>query len=267
MSADPQARESIAIRILWMLLFVLVWQVAELLLGAVVVIQLVYRLIYGAPNGSLMAFGDSLSQYLAQIGSFWYLPQRRETLAVRRLAERPRRRGRGRPQRAARRAPGARRRAEVVKLWLLRHGEAEPHASRDSERRLTAHGRKEVLQSAARLAGLPLDGILASPYVRAQQTAELVREALGLVEPVGTAPWLTPDDDPREVLGFLDERSERNLLLVSHQPLVGALGGLLVHGNRRDPLPMSTASLAELEGDFAAAGLMTLVSLHHPRHG
>lgn len=79
-----------------------------------------------------------------------------------------------------------------MKLWLLRHGEAEPHASRDSERRLTAHGRKEVLQSAARLAGLPLDGILASPYVRAQQTAELVREALGLVEPVGTAPWLTP---------------------------------------------------------------------------
>ncbi|EKM6332446.1 phosphohistidine phosphatase SixA [Pseudomonas aeruginosa] len=154
-----------------------------------------------------------------------------------------------------------------MKLWLLRHGEAEPHASRDSERRLTAHGRKEVLQSAARLSGLPLDGILASPYVRAQQTAELVREALGLVEPVGTAPWLTPDDDPREVLGFLDERSERNLLLVSHQPLVGALGGLLVHGNRRDPLPMSTASLAELEGDFAAAGLMTLVSLHHPRHG
>ncbi len=70
MSADPQARESIAIRILWMLLFVLVWQVAELLLGAVVVIQLVYRLIYGAPNGSLMAFGDSLSQYLAQIGRF-----------------------------------------------------------------------------------------------------------------------------------------------------------------------------------------------------
>ena len=66
MSADPQARESIAIRILWMLLFVLVWQVAELLLGAVVVIQLVY----GAPNGSLMAFGDSLSQYLAQIGRF-----------------------------------------------------------------------------------------------------------------------------------------------------------------------------------------------------
>ena len=55
---------------LWMLLFVLVWQVAELLLGAVVVIQLVYRLIYGAPNGSLMAFGDSLSQYLAQIGRF-----------------------------------------------------------------------------------------------------------------------------------------------------------------------------------------------------
>ena len=153
-----------------------------------------------------------------------------------------------------------------MKLWLLRHGEAESHASRDSERRLTAHGRKEVLQSAARLAGLPLDGILASPTCApsrppswcARHWAWSSRSAPPLVD---------PDDDPREVLGFLDERSERNLLLVSHQPLVGALGGLLVHGNRRDPLPMSTASLAELEGDFAAAGLMTLVSLHHPRHG
>lgn len=66
-----------------------------------------------------------------------------------------------------------------MKLWLLRHGEAEPQARRDAERRLTAHGIKEALKSAAQLAGQPLDGILASPYVRAQETAELVREALG----------------------------------------------------------------------------------------
>lgn len=154
-----------------------------------------------------------------------------------------------------------------MKLWLLRHGEAEPHASRDSERRLTAHGRKEVLQSAARLAGLPLDGILASSLRARPADRRAGARGIGPGRAGRHRALVDPDDDPREVLGFLDERSERNLLLVSHQPLVGALGGLLVHGNRRDPLPMSTASLAELEGDFAAAGLMTLVSLHHPRHG
>lgn len=62
--------ESILLRILWMLIFVMVWQVAQFLLGALVLVQLVYRLIYGAPSASMMNFGDSLSQYLAQIGRF-----------------------------------------------------------------------------------------------------------------------------------------------------------------------------------------------------
>jgi hypothetical protein len=62
--------ESILLRVLWMVLFVLVWQVAETVLAVVVLAQLVYRLFNGAPSLSMMSFGDSLSQYLAQIGRF-----------------------------------------------------------------------------------------------------------------------------------------------------------------------------------------------------
>lgn len=62
--------ESLVLRVLWMALFVLVWQVAELTLLVVVVVQLLFRLFGGAPNAALMGFGDSLSQYLAQIGRF-----------------------------------------------------------------------------------------------------------------------------------------------------------------------------------------------------
>jgi Domain of unknown function (DUF4389) len=62
--------ESILLRIMWMLVFVVVWQLAQMVLGSVVLVQLVYRLFYGAPSGSLMNFGDSVSQYLAQIGRF-----------------------------------------------------------------------------------------------------------------------------------------------------------------------------------------------------
>ena len=101
--------------------------------------------------------------------------------------------------------------------------------------------------------------------MRAQQTAELVRDALGFAGKISTVPWLTPDSDPREVLKYLDERAGAEVLLVSHQPLIGALGGLLVHGHRQEPLPMRTASLAELEGDIPAAGLMELLALIHPR--
>src|SRR5690554_3527627 len=63
-------RESIFLRVLWMVLFFLVWQVAVPLLSILVVAQLLYRLFYGAPSAHFMRFGDSLSQYLAQIGRF-----------------------------------------------------------------------------------------------------------------------------------------------------------------------------------------------------
>lgn len=53
------------------------------------------------------------------------------------------------------------------------------------------------------------------------------------------------------------------MLLVSHQPLVGELIGVLVHGSAQQAEPMSTASLAELEGEFVAAGTLTLNSVRH----
>jgi phosphohistidine phosphatase len=151
-----------------------------------------------------------------------------------------------------------------MKLWILRHGEAQYRARTDAERELTANGREEVLASAAHLLGQPLRFILASPYVRAQQTAELVRQALGFAESVVTVPWLTPDSDPRKVLDNLDLYAADEVLLVSHQPLVGTLIGLAVHGNLQQAQAMHTASLAELEADFPLAGAMNLVSVRHP---
>lgn len=149
-----------------------------------------------------------------------------------------------------------------MKLWILRHGEAEAHARTDAERNLTERGRAEVLRSAAHLIGQPLGAIIASPYVRAQQTARLVREALGFVPDIRTVPWLTPEGSPEQVLAQLE--AEDNVLLVSHQPLVGNLISFLQHGHSRQPQPMYTASLVELEGEFVLARLMSLVSVKNP---
>lgn len=151
-----------------------------------------------------------------------------------------------------------------MRLWLLRHGEAEPRARTDAERNLTAAGRLEVQSSSAQLQERPLQVILVSPYQRAQQTAEIVRQELGFTGAIETVPWLIPESDPKDALLYLDRRTEQNLLLVTHQPFVGALGGWLINGHRDAPLPMATASLAELEGEHLAAGLMRLVGLRHP---
>jgi len=151
-----------------------------------------------------------------------------------------------------------------MKLWVMRHGEAVPHGARlhDSERELTDHGREEVLRSAALLMGQPLTAIYASPYLRAQQTALLVRETLGFEPEIRTVEWLTPDTEPDKVAEQLVSVS--NVLLVSHNPLVGHLLSYLQHGAGYPPEKVSTAGLAELNGDELLIGSMKLDSIKHP---
>ncbi|MNY23403.1 Phosphohistidine phosphatase SixA [compost metagenome] len=151
-----------------------------------------------------------------------------------------------------------------MKLWVLRHGEAVPHGSRphDSERELTDNGRKEVLHSAEQLMGQPLTAIYASPYLRAQETAHLVREVLGFEPEIRTVEWLTPDTEPDKVAEQMVAVSD--VLLVSHNPLVGNLLSYLQHGAGHPPERVSTAGLAELESNELVVGSMRLNSIKHP---
>ena len=66
-------------------------------------------------------------------------------------------------------------------LWLLRHGEAEPHGARtDLERRLTERGEEQSRAAGRALAalGISFQLVVASPRVRALDTARLACEAL-----------------------------------------------------------------------------------------
>lgn len=151
-----------------------------------------------------------------------------------------------------------------LRLWILRHGEAERETRTDAERALTARGRSDAQAAGVWLAGVtaPALQVCASPYRRAQQTAAAALAALPNAS-LNTVDWLTPDIDPAEALRELARVSAPQLLLVSHQPLVSALIGLLVAGDYRAGAPMGTASLAELDIPVTAAGCATLLSLRH----
>jgi phosphohistidine phosphatase len=66
-------------------------------------------------------------------------------------------------------------------LWLLRHAEAADGVP-DDERPLTERGIRQARDAgvALRTLGVSLEACLASPKLRAQQTAQLACEALGL---------------------------------------------------------------------------------------
>ncbi|WP_163559480.1 phosphohistidine phosphatase SixA [Halomonas sp. NO4] len=151
------------------------------------------------------------------------------------------------------------------RLLIMRHGEAGP-GSPDAARELTAQGEREARRLANWLAGRDdLEGLrlVASPYVRAQQTARAVAEACGVE--LETLSCLTPDDSPQAVADWLLEQAGQGpLMLVSHMPLVGALTGLLVEGRGERGLGFPTAAVAELEADVWAAGCARLVRCTAP---
>lgn len=150
-----------------------------------------------------------------------------------------------------------------MKLWLLRHGAAEDYQRHDAERQLTEVGRQQVVQAAQLLRGIEFDRVLSSPYIRARQTAELICATLQHSGEIEIVPWLTPMDDVREVTRKLDAYPVENLLIVAHQPLLGALASWLVDADRQHGVVMNTASVACLQGDFVGAGSMQLHSLQH----
>ncbi len=155
-----------------------------------------------------------------------------------------------------------------MELFVLRHGEAQQRAASDRERQLTEQGEREVRKVVKRNLGelANITHIIASPYVRAQQTAAIARQLIEAAAnkpvPLHTSDLLTPDSDPRKVEALLNTATDTAVLLVSHQPLVGTLVDWLADlepGCYR----MGTSSLACLQVDMFAQGCAELLALHH----
>ncbi len=141
-------------------------------------------------------------------------------------------------------------------LWLLRHGDAEPHGAReDFERRLTARGEHQAVGAGRALArlGVVFEAVYSSPRVRALDTALLACAELGCV-PVAHDP-LGGDFDARDVAQLLaPHRDAAAVMLVGHEPdlsgLVAALTGARVDFKK---------------GGLAAIGRGALLAVLRPR--
>jgi phosphohistidine phosphatase len=109
-----------------------------------------------------------------------------------------------------------------VLLYLMRHGAAEDTAPtrRDADRRLTTSGRATVERVALALQGSvarPPGHIVASPLVRAQETAELMRGILCPEVVVDTDEDLSPDGSAYDLAARLST-APSDTLLVGHLP-------------------------------------------------
>jgi phosphohistidine phosphatase len=114
-------------------------------------------------------------------------------------------------------------------LYLIRHAEAvelgAPGATRDFDRALTAHGHDQARALAEAFARLkvPVDAVVASPLVRAHQTAV---ELLAVWQPgtrVVTCDHLAPERlKPNKLSDFLASVPGERIAAVGHMPELGA---------------------------------------------
>ena len=142
-------------------------------------------------------------------------------------------------------------------LWLLRHGDAEPHGTRaDWDRRLTDRGEAQSRAAGAALAalGMKFDIVLTSPRVRARETALLAAQALGAEvtehEPLSGG---FAREDALAVLAGLD--ADAKVLLVGHEPDLSQL----VHDFTGGRVEMKKGGVAGMRIARAAGDLLVLV--------
>jgi phosphohistidine phosphatase len=145
-------------------------------------------------------------------------------------------------------------------LWLLRHGEAEPHGTRpDAERRLTDRGIGQARAAGLALArlGVGFELVLFSPKERAERTAQLAaeawpedqRERLVRHEPLASGYRAPQALEALEGLG-----ADGRLLLVGHEPDLSLVVGELAGGR----IDLKKGGLAAVRLDGAAGELLLL---------
>ncbi|MEQ9888206.1 phosphohistidine phosphatase SixA [Pectobacterium zantedeschiae] len=140
-----------------------------------------------------------------------------------------------------------------MQVLIMRHGDAVLDAASDAIRPLSDGGREESLQMACWLneQNIDIERVLVSPYLRAQQTLDVVKKSLPLPEEADCLNELTPGGDAQLVSYYLQTLAREGVsavLVVSHLPLVGYLVAELCQ-NETAPM-FATSAIACVKVDI-----------------
>ena len=117
-------------------------------------------------------------------------------------------------------------------IFLIRHADAISDEE-NPVRPLSPKGRDPgkwpgCADSWGRLRSRPLR-FWHSPLARSRETAGLLAKGLNLASPLVLKAGIEPEDDPGALAATLGNE-KRDIAVVSHEPLLGILASLMVHG-------------------------------------
>ena len=114
-----------------------------------------------------------------------------------------------------------------MKLYVMRHGSAEDQSATgdDATRALTAQGRERVRDVARALADADEAPkvVVASPLIRALQTAEIVHAHAKVESPLEVNAVMAPRGDALSYVRDAAKSGKKRLMVVGHEPDVSIL--------------------------------------------
>ena len=138
-------------------------------------------------------------------------------------------------------------------VYLLRHGIAEDHGARgtDAERKLVAEGKektKVMMKALAKMKYPAPDVVVASPLVRAEQTAQIALEFFATEADYKVSEALIPMADVMNTIGLIESLKEDYgvAMLVGHEPHMSMFGSALL-GVSHPAIEMKKSSVALFE--------------------
>ena len=160
-----------------------------------------------------------------------------------------------------------------MKLIFIRHGQATAYCADDAGRNLTEFGQAQAHETAGYIAGgHDVDLIVASPFNRAYQTAQILQTALeneGRAVELITLDSITPDDDPMQGLDDLDKLLQAKsigddacVVVVCHMPIVAHMVAILTG---LGAVSFDLAGVAVLETPVIAPDLAQEIAYFSPK--
>lgn len=135
-----------------------------------------------------------------------------------------------------------------MKIYLIRHAQAVSASSTlpDPNRYLSAEGRQTArgVGRTLRTEEIEFDAIIASPLVRAVQTAELIADAVDFLGVIETTSALVPGAQPPPAAELLAGKGGA-VAAVGHEPLLSILGAFLLAREGFPPLRPGQVCLIE----------------------
>lgn len=160
----------------------------------------------------------------------------------------------------------------VMEIYLIRHGIAAERGTYtdDEQRPLTDKGIYKTTRVAQSLLAkkVRFDLILTSPLVRANQTAEILKQ-VGLCQITETFASLKPNGNIKEWLQWLqaeeNQQRYRSIALIGHQPDLGNWAEMLIWGKITGQIVVKKAgviglSISDLSKPIASSSLFLLSS-------